>query len=131
MKHLSEKDNLRWEIDSAGTESYHIGEPPHPHSQRVCKENGIDISTQRARKFSANDFVVYDRIYAMASDVLQEMKRIAGPAFDDTKAELFLNPRFPGEQRSVKDPWYGELDGYYEVFEEIEAGCRAITQPYR
>lgn len=131
MKHLVELEALGWQIDSAATESYHIGEQPHPHSQKVCREKGIDISTQRARKFSRHDFLHFDRIYAMATDVMEEMKRITGPDFDAQKVDLFLNESYPGEQRSVKDPWYGTLDGYYEVFDEIESGCQAILQRYR
>ena len=37
--------------------------------------NGIDIGKQRARRFSPGDFDVYDKIYALAQDVLEEMKR--------------------------------------------------------
>ncbi len=72
------KAGLTWSIESAGTNSYHTGEPPHPLSQKVAKLNGIDISKQRARRFTAADFDVYDKIYALADDVMDEMKRIAG-----------------------------------------------------
>ncbi|CAG0907071.1 unnamed protein product, partial [Darwinula stevensoni] len=33
MKHSCGLEQLDWEIDSAGTESYHIGQAPHEHSQ--------------------------------------------------------------------------------------------------
>ena len=65
---------LTWSIESAGTNSYHIGEPPHPLSQKVAKINGIDISKQRARRFKAEDFESYDKIYALANDVLEDIK---------------------------------------------------------
>src|SRR5687767_1333473 len=68
---------LPWSIESAGTESYHIGEPPHPLSQKVAMLNGIDICNQRARKFRASDFEAYDKIYALSSDVLDEIRRIS------------------------------------------------------
>ena len=56
------KAGLQWSIESAGTNSYHTGDAPHQLSQKVAKINGIDISQQRARKFSADDFEVYDKI---------------------------------------------------------------------
>jgi protein-tyrosine-phosphatase len=28
----------------------------------------------------------------------------------------------------VKDPWYGEYDGYVEVFDEIENACEAVIK---
>jgi protein-tyrosine phosphatase len=127
MQSLSEKQNLGWQIDSAGTESFHIGEPPHPHSQKVCLEQGIDISKQRAAKFYHSAMENYDKIYAMAEDVLQEIKEISGSKFDENKVELFLQALYPNERRSVTDPWYGGLEGYYEVYEEIRKGCEAIV----
>src|SRR3954454_2568254 len=68
---------LQWDIESAGTNGYHIGEPPHHLSQKVARLNGIEICNQRARKFTADDFQKFDKIYAMSSDVIDEMKRIA------------------------------------------------------
>src|SRR6187431_785324 len=50
------KAGLKWRIESAGTNNYHIGEAPHPLSQKVAKLNGIDICKQRKRKFVAEDF---------------------------------------------------------------------------
>src|SRR5258705_12767999 len=85
------KAGLTWSIESAGTNSYHIGEPPHPLSQKVARLNGIDISKQRARRFSAEDLEVYDKIYALAEDVIEDMKRIAGKKFENSKVDLLMN----------------------------------------
>ena len=49
---------LNWVIDSAGTNGYHDGDHPHNMSQVVCKVNGVDISGQRSRPFTAKDFLV-------------------------------------------------------------------------
>lgn len=119
---------LNWQVDSAGTNGYHIGEPPHPLSQKVAKFNGLDICQQRARRFVAGDFELYDRIYAMAEDVLEDMRRIAGKKFNAAKVDLLLNELHPGENRSISDPWYGTEPGYHRVYEEIEAACEAIVQ---
>lgn len=131
MKHSCGLEQLDWEIDSAGTESYHIGQAPHEHSQRVCLENGIDISKQRARKFTHADIAKFDKIYALASDVYEEIKDISGHYFNPDKVELFLKELYPDENRSVVDPYYGNLDGYYDVFDEINEGCKAIIQHYK
>src|ERR1700727_3091100 len=87
---------LDWEIDSAGTNGYHTGEAPHSFSQKVARLNGIDIARQRSRKFTAADFQRFDKIYAMAGDVVDDMRRIAGRQFDPTKVELLLNEVHPG-----------------------------------
>ncbi|MBZ5859481.1 low molecular weight protein-tyrosine-phosphatase [Flavihumibacter profundi] len=119
---------LNWTIDSAGTNGYHVGEAPHPLSQKVARMNGIDISGQRARNFVAADFDRFDRIYAMATDVLAEMRRIARNNYDPPKAMLLLDAIYPGEERDVPDPWYGPEPGYHEVFDLINKACATIIE---
>jgi protein-tyrosine phosphatase len=128
LEHKAKEAGLNWQVDSAGTNGYHVGEPPHRLSQKVAKLNGLDICHQRARRFVAEDFNRYDKIYAMADDVLVEMRRIAGKRFDHVKADLLLNEVYTGENRSISDPWYGTEPGYHEVYREIEAACSAIVQ---
>ncbi|MFN8251599.1 MAG: low molecular weight protein-tyrosine-phosphatase [Ferruginibacter sp.] len=122
------KAGLNWSVESAGTNGYHNGEPPHYLSQKVASMNGIDISRQRSRKFTAADFDEYDKIYAMAEDVLDDMRRIAKNKFDDRKAGLLLNELYPGQNRDVPDPWYGPEPGYHEVYALIEKACEAMVR---
>src|ERR1700748_2847012 len=59
----AKKLGLPWEVDSAGTNNnYHIGEAPHPLSQKVARLNSLDISNQCARAFVADDFDRFDKI---------------------------------------------------------------------
>jgi protein-tyrosine phosphatase len=119
---------LTWSIESAGTNSYHTGEPPHPLSQKVAKLNGIDICQQRARRFAASDFEVYDKIYALAGDVLDDIKRISGKKFDASKADLLMNELYPGKNMDVPDPYYGKEAGYHKVYKMIDEVCDAIIE---
>lgn len=121
---------LDWTVDSAGTTSYHIGEAPHHLSQKVARINGVDISRQQARKFNADDFQRFDKIYAMAGDVLDQIRRIAGPQYDPAKVELFLNELHPGGNEDVPDPWYGPEPGYHEVYKLIDATADKIIEKY-
>ena len=130
LQHMAAKAGLDWTIDSAGTNGYHTGEPPHRLSIKVAAQNGIDISTQRSRIFVAADFDNYDMIYAMAGDVMDEMKSIAGKKFDHQKAKLFLNELSAGENRDVPDPWYGTEPGYHDAFEIIREACETIIKKY-
>jgi len=76
LESKAKKLGLHWEIDSAGTNnSYHIGEAPHPLSQKVAKLHAVDISQQSARAFVPDDFDRFDKIYAMSSDILVHMKK--------------------------------------------------------
>ena len=124
------KAGLNWSVESAGTNGYHTGEAPHRLSQKVARLNGIDICGQRSRKFVAADFKVYDKIYALAGDVLDEMKRIAKKEFDPSKADLLMNELYPGKDLDVPDPYYGEEDGYHEVYRMIDEVCEQIIAKY-
>ncbi len=121
---------LRWTIESAGTNGLHSGEAPHHLSQKVAKQNGIDISRQTSRKFTAADVDNYDFIYAMAADVLQDIKKISGNKFNPAKIDFFLNALHPNKNSNVPDPWYGGEDGYLEVYELINNTCDAIIENY-
>jgi protein-tyrosine phosphatase len=96
------------------------GRAPHPLSIKVARNNGIDISNQRARRFTAADFQRFDKIYAMAGDVIDEMRRIAGRQFDASKVDLLMNEVHPGRNEDVPDPWYGPEPGYHEVYALID-----------
>ncbi len=130
MQYKIVENRLDWMVDSAGTNGYHVGERPHRLSQKVALQRGIDISHQRARNFRAEDFTKFDRIYAMAEDVIDEMQWIAGSSFDSTKVSLLMNEVYPGKNRDVPDPWYGPEPGYHKVFDMIDEACDAILAKY-
>ena len=56
---------LAWEVDSAGTSSYHVGEPPCDYSLKIAKMHHIDISPLRAREVKRSDAEKFDHIVAM------------------------------------------------------------------
>jgi len=130
LRNKVQQHGLNWVVESAGTESYHIGEGPHRHSQKICRVNGIDISGQRAAKFTAGDFARYDKIYAFADDVYREIERIGGKHADMKKVDYFLNELHEGQNASVPDPYYGSEDGYAGVFDMINKTCDAIIARY-
>lgn len=128
LQQKASEAGLNWNIESAGTNNYHTGEPPHHLAQKVAKLNGIDISRQRKRRFVAEDFEVYDKIYALSGDVLQEMRHIAKNKFDSSKVELLMNEQYPGSNMDVPDPWYGEEPGYHEVYKILDEVCDKIVK---
>jgi protein-tyrosine phosphatase len=130
LKDKVRKARLNWTVESAGTNRYHTGEPPHPLSQKVALHNGIDISDQRARSFVREDLQQYDRIYALAGDVLEDIRSIAGVDFDATKVDLLLNEQFPNENKEVPDPYFGTEPGYHDVFAMINEVCDRILEKY-
>ena len=128
MQYKIDQSGLNWLVDSAGTNGYHVGETPHRLSQKVALSHGIDISQQRARNFRPDDFEKFDHIYAMAGDVIDEIKWIAGKKFNPNKVSLLMEEVYPGRQMDVPDPWYGPEPGYHEVFAMIDMACSRIIE---
>ncbi len=122
LQKMVDEKNLDWKVDSAGTNGYHNGETPHKYSQKVALQNGIDISNQISRKITKNDIEEFDLIFAMAKDVMDDIKQIAGNKFGNKKITLFL------DNEDVPDPWYGGEDGFYEVYKIIENRCRVLLE---
>ena len=87
---------------------------------------GTDISYQQCRIFVKEDFDRFDKIYAMAADVIEEMKLIAKNKYNEAQVDLLLNEAYPGENRDIPDPWYGAERGYHKVYNLIEEACEAI-----
>ena len=131
LESKANKQGLGWLVDSAGTNNnYHIGQAPHPLSQKVAKLHSVDISQQAARAFVPEDFDRFDKIYAMSADILTGIKNIAGKKYNAAKTDLLLNEIYPGKNMSVPDPYYGEEDGYHEVFSMIDKACDQIIEKY-
>lgn len=130
LQDKASRAGLDWSVESAGTNSYHIGEPPHRLSQKVARLHGLDISCQRARRFVAEDFDKYDKIYALAGDVLSDIRHIAKNKFDPSKIDLLMNELYPGKDMDVPDPWYGEEPGYHEAYKLLDEVCNKIVEKY-
>lgn len=130
LRHHAGKAGLEWTVSSAGTNGFHTGEPPHLLSQKVARINNIDISHQRSRKFTSEDLLHYDKIYAMAADVVDEMHFIAGKKDLAGKVDLLMNELYPGKNIDVPDPWYGPESGYREVFYMMDEVCKKLIDKY-
>ena len=59
---------------------------------------------QRARRFVPKDFEMYDKIYALAEDVMNDIGYIAKNKFDGEKIDLLMNELYPGRNMDVPDP---------------------------
>ncbi len=128
LQHKANALKLNWQVDSAGTAGYHVGEAPHRLSQKVAKQNGIDISQQQCRQFVKEDMLYYDLIYVMDTSNYNDVKNISKELWNEQKVDLLLNELYLGENKNVPDPWYGNEDGYHTVFEMIDRACEKIVK---
>ena len=125
MRKKIEEHNLDWEVDSAGTADWNVGKSPDKRSIKIALQNDIDISKQRARSFSLNDFDIFDRILVMDSENYQAIKQKTNQESHLAKVDLLMNYYKPGFNISVPDPYYsGEFEKVYDL---INLACTAIV----
>ena len=124
-----QRQGLNWEVESAGTSSWHNGELPDSRSIEVAKINGIDITDQRSRLFVAQDLETYDLIIAMDSANYKDIVGLASLEDQKNKVKLLLNYTYPDQNRGVPDPYYH--GGFQKVFEMIEAAVLQLVENYR
>lgn len=121
LRHLATQKGLNWEVDSAGTGNWHVGDPPDRRSINVAQRHGIDISGLRGRQFQVEDFDRFDRIFAMDLDNYRDILLKARTEADKAKLQLLLD-----DQQPVPDPWYD--DALFEpVFNMIYDACEQIV----
>ena len=126
LKKKCAENNLDWEIASAGTENYHVGNGADERGVRTALKRGVNMSSHRARQLKQKDFEYYDVIYSLATDVTNEIFLIARSDARMKKVNSFMDELFPGEKLSVPDPWYGNEKDFEPVFELIEKVCDKI-----
>jgi len=116
------------EVDSAGLDSYHVGEAPCKTSQEIAREHGLDISGLRARAFKTSDFDRFDKIYIMDDYNWQLIQSRARNKADLQKVDFILNEIFPGENMAVPDSYGKGRNAAKLVYDMLDKATTAIAQ---
>ena len=105
-------------IDSAGVSGYHVGQSPDERARQTALQNGIDISSLRARLVDRNDFKNFDLILTAERSQADRLNglRPEGPEYARAKIDTMMS--FVPEYGliDVPDPYYGGKDGFLNVF---------------
>lgn len=109
----------RVEVDSAGLESYHVGDAPDRRAQAAARRRGYDLSGLRARQVAPEDFARFDLILAADRSVLKELRRLCPDQYAGRLALcLDHSRRFKGQE--IPDPYYGGPQGFERTLDMIE-----------
>ncbi len=128
MRQKIEKYRLEAEVDSAGFESFHLGDLPDNRAIGVMKDNGIDISGHHMRVFRESDFELFDRIYVMDRYNYQDVASLVRKDSDLARVDYILNAVEPGSNHLVPDPYYGGRQGFENVYKLLDAATEAIAR---
>jgi protein-tyrosine phosphatase len=101
-------------VHSSGTGSWHIGQGPHPSSQKIWEAAGYKHS-HIAQQFTTNDFYIHDLILVMDSSNYHNVVSLAES--EEHRAKVFYLRNF--------DPLLRELDPSSADFYKLE-----VPDPY-
>lgn len=125
LQHLADKENLGWQVHSAGTGNWHVGNPPDRRSVLAARNLGYEIGAQRARHFSPSFFDDYDHILVMDKNNLKDVLALAETAEHKQKVRLFLL-----DEGEVTDPYY-DNNLFEPVSLEVEQRCKELLKELR
>ena len=94
---------------------------------KVAKKHQLDITDQRGRQFSKQDFDDFDYIFVMDNSNKKDVLSIARNDSDKEKIHLILNEIFPNENMDVPDPYYGGSEGFQNVYRMLDLSCNSIA----
>lgn len=124
-------------VDSSGTGAWHIGQGPHPTSQRVWENAGYTYS-HAARQFQPSDFYSTDLILVMDSNNFIKVSNLAES--ETSREKIFYLRSFdktlsaidPKSERftelEVPDPYNQTIEAYKETLIMIERAIDGLLQ---
>ena len=119
----------KYELDSAGTSAYHVGEQPDSRMREVARARGIQYSG-KSRQFKREDLDEFDLIVAMDKSNRQLLNVWAKTPEQQKKIHMMreYDPEGNADQ-NVPDPYYYPgLKGFEEVFEIIQRSCLGLME---
>lgn len=112
-------------VSSAGTGSWHVGDPTHDSTAYVLRERGYP-TWHRAAQVD-DDHLAADMVVAMGRNHVRILRDLGVPPARIRMMRSF-DPRSAAHTLDVDDPYYGSLEDYEETFSVIEASLPGLHQ---
>jgi protein-tyrosine phosphatase len=99
--------------------------PATEYAQKVCKENGVDISSHRARSLVGEELQKADLILCMEP----VHKKFVSTFFPWLRKKVFLLGAWPGKgtrKTTIVDPMGGSYKKYQQIFGTIDTHIQRI-----
>ena len=114
-------------VTSAGTGSWHVGEPMDPRAAEVLRRNGYPDENV-ARQIDSG-ILSADLLIALDAGHRRAL-RDSVPEPDRVLLLRSFDPAAPGDAE-VPDPYYGGPDGFDEVLRMLEAAMPGLVERVR
>ena len=128
MKELVKEAGLsdKFEIASAATSTYELGNPVYPPARQKLSEHGISCKGKTARQLTKSDYEYYDYLIAMEQSNIRDIMRIIG---SDPKQKVSLLLDFTDHPRDIADPWYTR--DFEATWQDVFEGCESLLEKLR
>jgi protein-tyrosine phosphatase len=115
-------------VDSAGTAGWHAGDPPDRRAAAEARNRGVDLTAQRGRQVTLEDFDRFDLVIAMDHENAAALRAFAIDESGRAKVRLLreFDPAATDGDLEVPDPYYDGPDGFVHVYDVIDAACRGL-----
>lgn len=127
MNHLVQQRQWadRVSCDSAGTASYHVGNPPDRRMAAAAQAFGITLKGQ-ARQFEPADFERFDWILAMDRHNYRDILVMDVTKNHSHKVKMMCDFCRTHPDKEVPDPYYGGPEGFNYVIELLLDACEGF-----
>lgn len=121
----------QFEIDSVGTDAYHVGEPAHSGTRRILAAHNIRCDSI-SRQVTRTDLAQADYIIVMDRSNASGLQRVMPKDGLQGRLNLllsFANGRRQGNALDVPDPYY--TGNFEEVYQLVQNGCQGLLAHIR
>jgi protein-tyrosine phosphatase len=127
MRALVDEAGADVSVESAGTGAWHVGDEMDRRSRAELVSRGYDVPPHRARQFEPADFDRLDLVVALDQSHRDDLRALARTPTEREKVVLLgeFGTDFRDDP-SVPDPYYGGPDGFSDVLDRVEDGCRGL-----
>jgi len=118
----------RFEIASSGTGDWHIGDTADDRMRKTAKKHGHSLEDHRASQFQKEHLAEYDHIFVMDKSNLNDVLYFDENDDYDGKVRLFREFDPQPDSYQVPDPYYGERDGFEEVYDIVNRTSQVLLK---
>lgn len=125
FRDMIEKEGLSYyfEIDSAATSAWEVGNPVHHGTRNKLNEVGISTAGMRARQLEKADNQKFDYIIGMEEENVRNILRIFG---QKENKKVFRLLDITERPRDIADPWY--TGDFEKTYQDVLEGCSALLK---
>jgi low molecular weight protein-tyrosine phosphatase len=114
-------------VDSCGTASFAIGKSPDPRAISAGERAGYEISGQKARQISVEDFRKFGYIAPMDNINLMNVRTLA-PKDYSGEMRLFRSFAQRGGDLQIADPYHKDQARFDAVIPELELAAEGMLE---